>query len=111
MVSACLQNVTVWWALLANSASYDWWAKFENWVKHVPRTVCLSSSFQYMHEAFITRFRLGLLHADDLYVAAFGFTEMSYLSHLSIQSNLVISNSLVSNYRLSRNENLAPVLT
>ena len=28
-----------------------------------------------------------------------------------IQSNLVISNSLISNYRLSRSENLIPVLT
>ena len=28
-----------------------------------------------------------------------------------IQSNLVISNSLISNYRLSRIENLVPVLT
>ena len=28
-----------------------------------------------------------------------------------IQSNLVISNALISNYRLSRSENLAPVLT
>ena len=28
-----------------------------------------------------------------------------------IQSNLVISNSLISNYRLSRSENLVPVLT
>ena len=28
-----------------------------------------------------------------------------------IQSNLVISNSFISNYRLSRNENLVPVLT
>ena len=27
-----------------------------------------------------------------------------------IQSNLVISNSLISNYRLSRSENLVPVL-
>ena len=30
---------------------------------------------------------------------------------LGIQSNLVISNSLISNYRLSRSENLVPVLT
>ena len=30
---------------------------------------------------------------------------------LDIQSNLVISNSLISNYRLSRSENLVPVLT
>ena len=28
-----------------------------------------------------------------------------------VQSNLVISNSLISNYRLSRSENLVPVLT
>ena len=28
-----------------------------------------------------------------------------------IQSNLIISNSLISNYRLSRSENLVPVLT
>ena len=28
-----------------------------------------------------------------------------------LQSNLVISNSLISNYRLSRSENLVPVLT
>ena len=28
-----------------------------------------------------------------------------------IQSNLVISNSLISNYHLSRSENLVPVLT
>ena len=27
-----------------------------------------------------------------------------------IQSNLIISNSLISNYRLSRSENLVPVL-
>ena len=30
---------------------------------------------------------------------------------IQIQSNLVISNSLISNYRLSRSENLVPVLT
>ena len=30
---------------------------------------------------------------------------------MNVQSNLVISNSLISNYRLSRNENLVPVLT
>ena len=30
---------------------------------------------------------------------------------INIQSNLVISNSLISNYRLSRSENLVPVLT
>ena len=30
---------------------------------------------------------------------------------LQIQSNLIISNSLISNYRLSRSENLVPVLT
>ena len=30
---------------------------------------------------------------------------------LKIQSNLVISNSLISNYRLSRSENLVPVFT
>ena len=30
---------------------------------------------------------------------------------VKIQSNLVISNSLISNYRLSRSENLVPVLT
>ena len=36
-----------------------------------------------------------------------------YLSnhHIYIQSNLVISNLLISNYRLSRSENLVPVLT
>ena len=31
--------------------------------------------------------------------------------HYLIQSNLVISNSLISNFRLSRSENLVPVLT
>ena len=30
---------------------------------------------------------------------------------LEVQSNLVISNSHISNYRLSRSENLVPVLT
>ena len=30
---------------------------------------------------------------------------------VQLQSNLVISNSLISNYRLSRSENLVPVLT
>ena len=30
---------------------------------------------------------------------------------IQIQSNLVISNSLISNYHLSRSENLVPVLT
>ena len=31
--------------------------------------------------------------------------------HSEIQSNLVISNLLISNYRLSRSENMVPVLT
>ena len=31
--------------------------------------------------------------------------------HFDLQSNLVILNSLISNYRLSRSENLVPVLT
>ena len=30
---------------------------------------------------------------------------------VNIESNLVISNSLISNYRLARSENLVPVLT
>ena len=34
-----------------------------------------------------------------------------YMLVSKIQSTLVISNSLISNYRLSRSENLAPVLT
>ena len=34
-----------------------------------------------------------------------------YGNDAEIQSNLVISNSLISNYRLSRSENLVPVLT
>ena len=38
------------------------------------------------------------------------FTIMN-VSNLEVQSNLVISNSLISNYRLSRSENLVPVLT
>ena len=33
------------------------------------------------------------------------------VAYSAIQSNLVISNSLISNYRLSRSENLVPVLT
>ena len=33
------------------------------------------------------------------------------VSRIKIQSNLIISNSLISNYRLSRSENLVPVLT
>ena len=37
-------------------------------------------------------------------------SEISLLP-LQLQSNLVISNSLISNYRLSRSENLVPVLT
>ena len=35
----------------------------------------------------------------------------SYIITCIIQSNLVISNLLISNYRLSRSENLVPVLT
>ena len=40
------------------------------------------------------------------------FIEVILMNTLIIvQSNLVISNSLISNYRLSRSENLVPVLT
>ena len=37
--------------------------------------------------------------------------EMYVLQIITIQSNPVISNSLISNYRLSRSKNLVPVLT
>ena len=44
-------------------------------------------------------------------VITFQLKEMPYLELCLLQSNLVISNSLISNYRLSRSENLVPVLT
>ena len=53
----------------------------------------------------------GLLNAAsmlDYYNSAFNWSKFR---ENNIQSNLVISNSLFSNYRLSRSENLVPVLT
>ena len=40
-----------------------------------------------------------------------GYTSKGNKSDIELQLNLVISNSLISNYRLSRSENLVPVLT
>ena len=52
-----------------------------------------------------------LLEGLNLQSSLYMYTIKSSITGLNIQLNLVISNSLISNNRLSRSENLVPVLS
>ena len=61
-----------------------------------------------LHNDVMSTGRPGLFGSTPGLVVGMGFWNKWYDQ---IQSNLVISNSLISNYRLSQSENLVPVLT